>query len=156
MNWNTSDIPDLSGRVAVVTGANGGLGLETARAPAAAGATVLLAARNPATAHAARADRAAAPPDAPLELVVLDLGARAAGESTRSSLQIGVGMISRGEVGLIVASVGLAQGLVDTSLFSVMVLMVLITTLVTPVLLKIVFAEEKEEQHAQHGDVGTA
>lgn len=76
------------------------------------------------------------------------LGARLAGESTRSSLQIGVGMISRGEVGLIVASVGLAQGLIDTSLFSVMVLMVLITTLATPILLKIVFAEEKEEQHA--------
>ncbi|MCH7811757.1 MAG: cation:proton antiporter [Chloroflexi bacterium] len=76
------------------------------------------------------------------------LGARLAGEDIRSSVQIGTGMISRGEVGLIVASVGLAQGLVDQNLFSVMVLMVLVTTLVTPVLLKIVFAEEKEAEYA--------
>lgn len=77
------------------------------------------------------------------------LGARLAGESFRSSLQIGTGMVSRGEVGLIVASVGLAEGLIDPSGFSVAVLMVLITTLATPILLKIVFSEEKKEaQHA--------
>ena len=75
-------------------------------------------------------------------------GALLAGENLRSSVQIGTGMISRGEVGLIVASVGLAQGLIDTDLFSVMVLMVLVTTLITPILLKIVFAEEKEVQYA--------
>jgi Kef-type K+ transport system membrane component KefB len=75
------------------------------------------------------------------------LGALLAGESMRSSAQIGTGMVSRGEVGLIVASVGLAQGLVDTNLFSVMVLMVLVTTLLTPILLKIVFAGEKEVQY---------
>ena len=76
------------------------------------------------------------------------LGALLAGEGIRSSLQIGTGMISRGEVGLIVASVGLAQGLIDTNLFSIMVLMVLVTTLVTPILLKAVFATEKEAQYA--------
>ena len=77
------------------------------------------------------------------------LGARLAGEGFRSSLQIGTGMVSRGEVGLIVASVGLAEGLIDPSGFSVAVLMVLITTLATPILLKIVFSEEKKEaQHA--------
>ncbi len=89
------------------------------------------------------------------KIVGSGLGARIAGENNTSSLQIGVGMVSRGEVGLIVASVGLTQGLLDTNLFSVMVLMVLITTLVTPILLKIVFSnreqaegELKEEQHA--------
>ena len=46
MSWNTSDIPDQSGRIAVVTGANGGLGLETAKALAGAGAHVVMAARN--------------------------------------------------------------------------------------------------------------
>lgn len=76
------------------------------------------------------------------------LGALLAGESMRSSAQIGTGMVSRGEVGLIVASVGLTQGLVDTNLFSVMVLMVLVTTLLTPIMLKIVFAGEKEVQYA--------
>jgi NAD(P)-dependent dehydrogenase (short-subunit alcohol dehydrogenase family) len=45
--WTTRDIPDLTGQLAVVTGATGGLGLETALALAAAGADVVLAARNP-------------------------------------------------------------------------------------------------------------
>jgi Kef-type K+ transport system membrane component KefB len=67
------------------------------------------------------------------------LGAYLAGEGIVSSLQIGTGMVSRGEVGLIVASVGLANGLIDTDGFSVMVLMVLITTILTPVLLRIAF-----------------
>ena len=39
MSWTTADIPDLSGRVTVVTGANGGLGLESARALAGLGPT---------------------------------------------------------------------------------------------------------------------
>ena len=86
------------------------------------------------------------------KIVGSGLGARLAGESTRSSIQIGTGMVSRGEVGLIVATVGLNQGLVSESLFSVMVLMVLATTLITPILLKIVFSgeqevEEMEEEH---------
>ena len=45
--WTSKDIPDLSGKLAIVTGATGGLGLETARELAAAGAEVVLAGRNP-------------------------------------------------------------------------------------------------------------
>lgn len=44
--WNTSDIPDLSGKIALVTGANSGLGYETALALALKGATVILACRD--------------------------------------------------------------------------------------------------------------
>ena len=47
MTWTTNDIPDLSGRLAVITGATGGLGLETALLLAGNGAEVVLAARNP-------------------------------------------------------------------------------------------------------------
>ena len=54
MRWTAADIPDQSGRIALVTGANSGLGLETARALAARGATVLLACRSLAKAEQAR------------------------------------------------------------------------------------------------------
>ncbi|MCW0045980.1 SDR family oxidoreductase [Brevundimonas sp. BT-123] len=47
MTWTTNDIPDLSNRLAIVTGATGGLGLETALVLADKGAEVVLAARNP-------------------------------------------------------------------------------------------------------------
>ena len=74
MSWNIANIPDLSGKVAVVTGANGGLGFESAKALAGAGAHVVMAARNQTTAHSARDDILAVLPDASLEIVELDLG----------------------------------------------------------------------------------
>ncbi|HEY8201958.1 MAG TPA: oxidoreductase [Actinomycetota bacterium] len=77
MSWSVADIPDLSSRTAVVTGANGGLGLETARALAGADAHVVLAARNPQKAAAGEADIREGLPDASLEVVPLDLGSLA-------------------------------------------------------------------------------
>jgi NAD(P)-dependent dehydrogenase (short-subunit alcohol dehydrogenase family) len=78
MSWTTRDIPDQTGRVAVVTGANGGLGLETARALAMAGAHVVMAVRDKEKAAAAITDiqsRGAA--NGSLELVGLDLASQA-------------------------------------------------------------------------------
>jgi Kef-type K+ transport system membrane component KefB len=66
-------------------------------------------------------------------------GARLAGLSAREALRIGVGMISRGEVGLIIAALGVQSGLLDARGFALMVIMVLVTTLVTPPLLRSVF-----------------
>jgi NAD(P)-dependent dehydrogenase (short-subunit alcohol dehydrogenase family) len=74
MAWTGRDIPDLSGRTAVVTGANGGLGLQTALALAGAGAHVVMAARDPAKTAAAEARIRASHPSASLEVVPLDLG----------------------------------------------------------------------------------
>jgi NAD(P)-dependent dehydrogenase (short-subunit alcohol dehydrogenase family) len=74
MAWTETDIPDLSGRTAVVTGANGGLGLQTALALAGAGAHVVLAARNPAKTAAAEDRIRQRYPSASLEVVPLDLG----------------------------------------------------------------------------------
>jgi Kef-type K+ transport system membrane component KefB len=65
--------------------------------------------------------------------------ARLSGFSTTESLRVGVGMISRGEVGLIVAGYGLANGLIGLDVFSASVIVVLATTMVTPPLLRLVF-----------------
>jgi NAD(P)-dependent dehydrogenase (short-subunit alcohol dehydrogenase family) len=74
--WTAADIPALAGRTAVVTGANGGLGLETSRALAREGAHVVMAARNQEKAIAAMDDIREDVPDASLELVGLDLGSQ--------------------------------------------------------------------------------
>jgi Kef-type K+ transport system membrane component KefB len=72
------------------------------------------------------------------------LGARWAGFEWRESWQMGAGMVSRGEVGLIVANVGIGAGLVAGSEFSAIVGMVLATTIVTPPMLRALFAEPKK------------
>lgn len=71
------------------------------------------------------------------------LGALLGGFSRLDSLRLGVGMISRGEVGLIVASVALVQGFVRQETFSIVVFMVIVATLVTPPLLRWTYAGEK-------------
>src|SRR4051812_28888390 len=77
MSWSERDIPDLRGRTAVVTGANGGLGLETARALARAGAVVVLAARNQEKTDAAVRSIERGTPGAALDVVPLDLASLA-------------------------------------------------------------------------------
>jgi NAD(P)-dependent dehydrogenase (short-subunit alcohol dehydrogenase family) len=77
MSWSATDIPDQSGHVAVVTGANGGLGLETARELARKGAHVVMAVRDQEKARLAETDIRNSVPDAALQLVSLDLGSQA-------------------------------------------------------------------------------
>lgn len=77
MPWSPADIPAQDGRVAVVTGANGGLGLETAKALAGKGAHVVMAARDQHRAAAARGEILAVHPAASLEIVPVDLGSLA-------------------------------------------------------------------------------
>ena len=71
--------------------------------------------------------------------------ARASGFTPLESLRVGLGMISRGEVGLIVAGYGLSHGVIDRTVFSAAVLMVLATTMVTPPLLRLAYPR------ARHG-----
>jgi Kef-type K+ transport system membrane component KefB len=68
------------------------------------------------------------------------LGARLGGFKNLAAFQIGVGMVSRGEVALVIAGAGLANGLLDGGLFSVLVVVTLATTLVTPPLLRYAFS----------------
>jgi NAD(P)-dependent dehydrogenase (short-subunit alcohol dehydrogenase family) len=77
MAWTTADIPDQTGKIAVVTGANGGLGLEVAKELARKGARVVMAVRDQAKVEAARASIRGQTPDASLELVPLDLASLA-------------------------------------------------------------------------------
>ena len=73
-SWTTANIPNQSGRTAIVTGANTGLGLETAKALAAKGARVVLAVRNLEKGEAAVEWISRSVPNADLELQRLDLG----------------------------------------------------------------------------------
>ena len=70
-------------------------------------------------------------------------GARIAGFSWRESLQLGIGMVSRGEVGLIIAKIGLDNGYLSTELFSASIGMILVTTLITPPMLRAAFVHKK-------------
>ena len=67
------------------------------------------------------------------------LGAKLCRYKNYQCIRIGVGMISRGEVALIVASKGSALGLMGASFLGPVILMVVITTIITPILLKPVF-----------------
>lgn len=69
------------------------------------------------------------------------LGARLTGFNNHSSAIIGSGMISRGEVALIIAATGLSSGLLQQQYFTSVIIVVIVTTLVTPPLLKYLFRD---------------
>jgi Kef-type K+ transport system membrane component KefB len=68
-------------------------------------------------------------------------GAYLGGLNKLEALQLGIGMTSRGEVGLIVGTIGIEMGLIERDIFSAIVGVVIITTLITPPLLRIAFKQ---------------
>lgn len=76
------------------------------------------------------------------------LGAKMCGCTGKEAFQVGIGMISRGEVALIVAQKGYASGMLDDVLFAPIVLVVIVTTLITPILLKLVMKDNDSEKAA--------
>ncbi|MST61394.1 cation:proton antiporter [Peptostreptococcus anaerobius] len=80
------------------------------------------------------------------KIVGAGIGAKLCKYSTKDSLNIGIGMVSRGEVALIVAQKGHKLGFIDNNMFSPIVLMVVITTILTPILLKISMPKIKEDK----------
>lgn len=68
------------------------------------------------------------------------IGGRICKYTYAESLRIGIGMISRGEVALIIAKKGAALGLIEAQFFGSIVFVVIATTLITPILLKMVYS----------------
>ena len=62
------------------------------------------------------------------------------------SMRVGIGMISRGEVGLIVAGVGVTSGVLSTDIYTSIIIMVAVTTIITPIWLKKSYKKELIEK----------
>lgn len=83
------------------------------------------------------------------KVVGCGLGAKMCGFNMSDSVKIGVGMISRGEVALIVANKGDAIGLMHEEYFAPIIIMVVFTTIITPILLKLVYKDKNTSQPAK-------
>lgn len=79
------------------------------------------------------------------KLVGCGLGAKLCRFTWKESIQTGVGMVSRGEVALIVAEKGRQCGMIDEEMFAPVILVVIVTTLITPILLKVAFKERNDK-----------
>lgn len=66
-------------------------------------------------------------------------------KSKAQGMRVGIGMISRGEVGLIVAGVGVTAGVLTSEVYSTIVIMVAVTTIITPIWLKIEYRKEQRK-----------
>ena len=66
----------------------------------------------------------------------------------RDSLKIGVGMMTRGEVALIVSQKGLSAGLLTPVYFTSVILLIIISSILTPIILKILYSKDKTEEAA--------
>ncbi|MEK4010191.1 cation:proton antiporter [Peribacillus sp. FSL M8-0224] len=78
------------------------------------------------------------------KLIGAGLGARLTGFNTRSSLVIGAGMVSRGEVALIIATIGLSSGLLAEQYYTSIIIVVIVSTIVTPPMLKYLLVKDKQ------------
>ena len=68
-------------------------------------------------------------------------------KSKQQGLRVGIGMISRGEVGLIVAGVGVTAGILENDVYSTIIIMVVVTTIITPIWLKIEYRKEQKNDN---------
>ncbi len=80
------------------------------------------------------------------KIIGCGLTARLMGFKSKDSLKVGVGMMTRGEVALIVAQKGLSVGLLDSKYFACVILLIIVSSVSTPILLKLLYQGEKEEE----------
>ena len=72
--------------------------------------------------------------------------ARLCGFRGTDTLKVGVGMMTRGEVALIVAQRGLAEGMISSVYFTSVILLIIVSSIATPIILKLLFREKKPKQ----------
>jgi len=80
------------------------------------------------------------------KLIGCGLGARMTGFGAKSSAVIGSGMVSRGEVALIIAAMGLSSGMLAQNYFTAIVIVVILTTMITPPMLKYTFSAKDKSK----------
>ena len=73
--------------------------------------------------------------------------------SLHDSLKVGIGMMTRGEVALVVAQKGLAVGIMDPEYFAPVILLIIVSSIATPILMKMIYAsEEKKAKTYEQGN----
>ena len=77
------------------------------------------------------------------------LVAKALGYNASDSLKIGIGMMTRGEVALIVAQRGLKTGIIDGRFFTAVILLIVISSIMTPILLKAIYASDERKNEGR-------
>lgn len=80
------------------------------------------------------------------KIIGCGLGARLCKFTNKESLAIGIGMVSRGEVALIVAQKGVDAGIINSDMFPAIVVVVIVTTIITPILLKVILSDKKNKE----------
>jgi Kef-type K+ transport system membrane component KefB len=78
------------------------------------------------------------------KLIGAGIGGRIGGMTNRESLQLGFGMIPRGEVVLIIATVGILEGVIDAEIYAAVVVLVILTILLIPPILRYLFSQSHE------------
>ncbi len=84
------------------------------------------------------------------KIIGCGLMAKLCGFKSKDSLRIGVGMMTRGEVALIVSQKGLAVGLIDSIYFAAVIFLIIISSIVTPVILKMLYHKDEDSLDYEH------
>ena len=83
------------------------------------------------------------------KIIGCGLISKACGFKAKDSLMIGVGMMTRGEVALIVSNKGLEAGLLDSKYFTSVILLIIVSSILTPLLLKVLYSKDAEEEKTE-------
>ena len=83
------------------------------------------------------------------KVVGCGIGAKIFKMSNRESMQIGIGMVPRGEVALVTANIGLQTGLLPNTMFPPIVIVIILTTIIAPIFLKLTYPHQDRLPHRE-------